>query len=92
KEALKLKNILRKVKDKNAYSVAELGIGTNNKAKITGNILEDEKAMGTAHIALGNNKSYEGKIDVPIHVDGVFFKPTIIVDDKKIMENGKLLI
>ena len=92
KKSGKLKKVLDSVKDKNAYAIAELGIGTNDKAKITGKILEDEKVLGTAHIALGNNKSYGGKIDVPIHIDGVFRKPTIWVDNKKIMDNGKLLI
>jgi leucyl aminopeptidase (aminopeptidase T) len=90
--AKKLNSVLKNVNDKNAYAVAELGIGTNDAAKITGRILEDEKVLGTAHIAFGNNKSYGGKIDVPIHLDGVFNKPDIIVDDIKIMKNGKLLI
>jgi len=92
KTARKLKKVLKSINDKNAYAIAELGIGTNDKAKITGNILEDEKVLGTAHIALGNNKSFHGKIDVPIHLDGIFKKPTIWVDNKKIMNNGKLLI
>ncbi|MBI2548258.1 aminopeptidase [Candidatus Woesearchaeota archaeon] len=74
------------------YSVAELGIGTNADAKLTGLILEDEKVLGTAHVALGNNLSFGGSIDVPVHIDGVFTKPTIIVDGKTIMHEGKLLI
>ena len=52
-------------------NVAELGIGTNYKAKITGNVLEDEKVAGTFHVAFGNNKRFGGKIDVPFHVDVV---------------------
>lgn len=71
-------------------NIAELGIGTNDKAKITGITLEDEKVMGTAHIALGNNIALDGKVDVKIHVDGVFRKPTISVDGKVIMEKGKV--
>ncbi len=59
-------------------SVAELGIGTNYKAKITGNVLEDEKVAGTCHIAFGNNKYFGGKIDIPFHVDVVIKKPEII--------------
>ena len=90
--AKKVKKVLDSVNSKNAYAIAELGIGTHHKAKITGNILEDEKVLGTAHIALGNNLSYGGHIDVPIHLDGVFLNPTIHIDDKKIIENGKLLI
>jgi aminopeptidase len=91
KVAKKVVKQLNSIKDKNAFAVAELGIGTNNMAKITGNILEDEKVKGTAHIALGNNKSYGGKINVPIHLDAVFKNPTIYVDNKKIIDNGNFL-
>ncbi len=75
-----------------AYNLAELGIGTNDQAIVTGMILEDEKVMGTAHIALGNNMSMGGTCNVGIHVDGVFFKPTIKVDDRIILREGELLI
>lgn len=91
KSAEKLRNMLKGL-GKEAYNIAELGIGTNDAAKISGNVLEDEKVLGTAHIALGNNLYYGGHVDVPIHTDGVFFKPTIWLDDKVIMEKGKLLI
>lgn len=91
-DAKKLKGILDSINDKRAYNIAELGIGTNDSAKVTGDVLEDEKVFGTAHIALGSNMSYGGKVDVPLHLDGVFYKPTIIVDKKMIMKDGKLLI
>jgi len=91
-EGDKLDKILKSINDKDAYNIAELGIGTNDRAKINGCVLEDEKVFGTAHIALGNNRGFGGKINVPVHLDGIFSKPTIFVDNKKIMENGKLLI
>ena len=75
-----------------AWKVAELGIGLNPKAKITGNILEDEKVVGTVHIALGNNLSYGGDNDVPLHLDGVILNPNIFFDDNKIMQSGKFSI
>ncbi len=78
-------------KGEKAFYVAEFAIGTNDKAIITGNTLEDEKVLGTAHIAFGNNVSFDGTNDVDIHLDCVFFRPTISVDGKKIMENGKLM-
>jgi leucyl aminopeptidase (aminopeptidase T) len=77
---------------KEARNIAELGIGTNDKAEIVGNILEDEKVFGTCHIAIGNNTGFGGKVDVPLHLDGIITKPTISIDNKKIMEKGKLLI
>jgi len=73
-------------------NIAELGIGTNEKAIITGCVLEDEKVLGTCHIALGNNMGFGGKTDVEYHADCVFDKPTIEIDEKTIMEKGKLLI
>ena len=43
-----------------ARNVAEFGIGTNDKAIISGLILEDEKVMGTIHIAFGAELSSHG--------------------------------
>ncbi len=77
---------------KKGMTVAELGIGTNHAAQITGQILEDEKVMGTIHIAFGNNVGMGGTCDVGIHIDGVVTQPTVFVDDFKIMEDGRLLV
>ncbi|MBD3310315.1 aminopeptidase [Candidatus Woesearchaeota archaeon] len=73
-------------------NIAEFGIGTNDRSRISGNVLEDEKVLGTVHIALGNNIRIGGKTDANIHVDGVILKPSFSVDGKKIMEKGKLLL
>jgi leucyl aminopeptidase (aminopeptidase T) len=73
-------------------NVAELGIGTNHKAKIVGSVLEDEKVLGTVHMALGDNKSMGGNVSVPSHLDGILLKPTLWIDDKIIMQDGVLKI
>ena len=75
-----------------AFNVAELGVGTNDAARIIGSILEDEKVMGTIHIALGNNMSMGGTVDVPIHLDGIIKDPSLELDGKMIMEKGELLL
>jgi leucyl aminopeptidase (aminopeptidase T) len=85
----KLEKIFRELGEK-ARQIAEFGIGTNPKAKIIGNILEDEKVLGTCHFALGNNVSFGGKNDVSFHLDGIIKDPTIFVDEKEIMRNGVL--
>jgi len=72
-----------------ARNIAEIGIGTNPKAKVIGNILEDEKVFGTVHIAIGNNLSFGGNVDVPLHLDGIILKPTLEVDGKVLIKNGK---
>jgi leucyl aminopeptidase (aminopeptidase T) len=77
---------------KNARNIAEFGIGTNDSAKLSGILLEDEKVLGTVHIALGNNVSMGGKVNVPIHLDGVIKEPTVYLDGKELMKSGKLLI
>jgi leucyl aminopeptidase (aminopeptidase T) len=88
--AKKLKTMLDEV-GKEARNIAEFGIGTNDSAKLSGVLLEDEKVMGTIHIALGNNVSMGGSVNVPIHLDGVIKKPTVYMDDKIIMKEGKLI-
>lgn len=85
-----LAKYLRKIK--NADNIAELGIGTNYRAKVIGYTLQDEKAAGTCHIAFGNSAAIGGKVYSKIHVDAILFKPTIFADDKMIMKNGKLTI
>jgi leucyl aminopeptidase (aminopeptidase T) len=93
KKTKELVKLLKKFKDKNVYNIAEFAIGTNYKAKITGKILEDEKVDGTVHIAIGDNSSFGGgKTNAPVHLDGVISKPTVFVDGKKIMDNGRLLL
>jgi leucyl aminopeptidase (aminopeptidase T) len=77
---------------KDGRNVAEFGIGTNDKAILTGLILEDEKVMGTIHIAFGDNKSMGGTIRVASHLDGLIKHPTVWFDERKVMESGKLLI
>lgn len=78
-------------------NIAELGIGTNDRAKRPDNILESEKILGTIHIALGDNSSFGGKIKTPFHQDFVFFRPTVKLrtgDNKSfyLLKSGRLMI
>lgn len=75
-----------------ARNIAEFGIGTNHAAKLSGVLLEDEKVLGTIHIALGNNKSMGGSVGVALHLDGVVKKPTVYLDDTLLMKKGKLIL
>ncbi|GFE56190.1 aminopeptidase [Geobacter sp. AOG1] len=78
-------------------NIAELGIGTNDRASRPDNILEAEKILGTIHIALGDNSGFGGTIQTPFHEDYVFYNPTltaIMADGSRLVliENGKLVI
>lgn len=75
-----------------AYNIAELGIGTNEKAKLSGNILEDEKSLGTIHVALGDNKGIGGEVEAGIHLDGMIMNPTIEIDGEEVIKEGKLTL
>jgi leucyl aminopeptidase (aminopeptidase T) len=84
------RNILEKAegdKDK----IGELGIGTNYGMKPIGWNIYDEKAFGTAHIAIGDNLEWGGVNKASIHIDFVLHNPTIKADDKLIMETGRLV-
>lgn len=85
-----LEKIFEKAGEKGRI-LCELGIGTNYKAIITGNVLEDEKVMGTIHLAFGNNLGFGGKNDAKIHLDGVVRKPWVWFDNKLVIKQGKIL-
>jgi len=91
-EAQKLKQLLSSVGMKEAFNVAEFGIGTNPGARIVGNILMDEKVYRTVHIAFGDNSTIGGRIKAGIHIDGIITKPTVYVDGKMVIKDGEWLI
>ena len=90
-EAQKLVGLLA-AHGRDARNVAEFGIGTNDRATLTGVILEDEKVMGTIHIAFGDNKSMGGTVGVASHLDGLVRAPSVWFDDRQIMHEGRFLI
>ncbi len=73
-------------------NVAELGIGTNEEAILTGNILEDEKILGTAHVAFGASAAIGGTVQVPVHLDCVVLKPSVEVEGVELVRAGELLV
>lgn len=78
-------------------NLAELGIGTNDKASRPDNVLEAEKIMGTIHLALGDNTGFGGVVAAPFHEDYVFYHPTVTLvmedgSEEIILDNGKLML
>ena len=80
-----------------ASVVGELGIGLNPRARLTGNLLEDEKAGKTAHIAFGHNTDMpNGVNDSKTHRDFLFYNPTFEVEyldgsKKTIIKDGEIV-
>lgn len=73
-------------------NVAELGIGTNERAELTGNLLEDEKILGTCHVAFGASAAIGGTVQVPVHLDCVVMRPEVSVDGEPLVRAGELLV
>ncbi len=83
--------------DDMASTIGELGIGLNPNARLVGNLLEDEKAGETAHIAFGNNMDMNnGANNSKTHRDFLFNKPSMVITyldgtKKEIIRNGKVI-
>jgi leucyl aminopeptidase (aminopeptidase T) len=73
-------------------NLAELGVGTNERATLTGNVLEDEKILGTVHVAFGASAGIGGTVAVPIHLDVVVLDATLTVGGQPILEAGRLAV
>jgi leucyl aminopeptidase (aminopeptidase T) len=75
-----------------ARTICEFGIGMNPMSKVIGNILEDQKALGTVHFGFGDNSTFGGEVKCDIHVDGMLLKPDVMMDGKEIIKKGKLML
>ena len=77
--------------DETGQIVGEFGIGTNPGAMICPNMLEAEKAFGTAHFAIGDSYGL-GLNSSSHHYDALVDNITIRADGRVIAENGRFLI
>jgi len=91
-QATRLLGILRRARSRNAFRVGEFGIGLNPLARLRGAIIEDEAALGTAHIALGDNHRFGGRNKAPIHVDLVLKAPRVELDGRVVLIGKRLLV
>jgi leucyl aminopeptidase (aminopeptidase T) len=73
-------------------SLAELGIGTNPAATLTGNVLEDEKVIGTMHLAFGTSAGMGGVNIAGVHIDGIVLRPTVELDGERVLDDGLLCV
>ena len=90
-DAAILRRILEEKGDPTVYNIAELGIGLNPKARICGIMLEDEGALGTAHIGIGDNHTSGGTVNAPLHLDMIIRSPTLELDGRVVIQDSKLL-
>jgi leucyl aminopeptidase (aminopeptidase T) len=77
--------------DETGKVIGEFGIGTNRKARLSANMLEAEKAFGTAHFAIGDSYGL-GRNSSLHHYDALVEKVTIRADGRMIIKNGRFCI
>jgi len=73
-------------------NLAELGVGTNDRATLTGNVLEDEKILGTVHVAFGASAGIGGTVSVPIHLDVVILDASLEVGGRTVLDTGQYVL
>mgnify|MGYP001296496884 CR=1 FL=1 len=86
--------VAKKLKSKdreNVWTVAEFGFGMNPNARLVGNVLEDEKRLGSCYFSIGDNSRLGGTSNVGIHISGVLAEPSVWLDDTCITESGVFL-
>ena len=91
-ENSRIKEKVEKVE--NARNIAEFGLGTNPEAYFSRNLIQDEKILGTVHIALGDNSfcfpdGHEKEVESEIHWDFVLKNPTVWFDDERVLDEGE---
>jgi leucyl aminopeptidase (aminopeptidase T) len=73
-------------------NLAELGVGTNDRARLTGNVLEDEKILGSVQVAFGASAGIGGTVSVPIHLDVVVVDASLEVDGQRVLDHGRYVL
>ena len=61
-------------------------------ARLIGNLAEDKKLYGTVHCAIGDNKPLGDVVEGSVHLDGLMLKPTVLVDGKTLVKEGKVFV
>ena len=67
-----------------------VGLGLNPMARVTGTLLEGEKALGSVHLGFGDNAAYGGNVRCAVRVDALITKASVEIDGKTILERGTL--
>lgn len=91
REAEILRKWLEDMGDPNMYNVAHIALGCHPNAKLTGNILEDERVWGAVDWGFGSQSpTFKGKLGIATsHFDAVALGATLTVDGELLIRNGE---
>lgn len=83
---------LRSKDREDVWTMAEFGFGMNPQARLSGNVLEDEKRLGTCYFSVGDNTALGGTSAVGIHIPGVLKDASVWLDDTQLISKGKFVV
>jgi len=93
-EAVEYESWLKSFNHPRMLKLAHICYGANPGAKLTGNIVEDERIWGITQWGIGNVGPMliepEG-ILAPSHSDGICLNSSVWLDGKQIMDKGKMI-
>ncbi len=92
RDAVRYRQHLEEQGDPKLFEICHYSIGLNPRAKLSGNIYEDERYMGCLDVGFGSqDPRWGGTVGVSKHhVDIVLASPEIIVDGKTIVARNEL--
>ena len=85
-----MRNWLESRNDPTIYKLCHFTIGLNPKAGISGNMIEDERLLGSVDFGFGSQaKAFGGTVGLsPYHMDVILRSPSVILDGKIMIENN----
>ena len=93
KQAAVLRTLWERQADPSVYNIAQLAIGLNpDCTAFTGVFLNDHGAYGTVHIGIGTSAALGGSTQSAMHLDGMMYAPTLLLDGQPILENGEVVL
>jgi len=93
KEATEYEKFLKGFNHPQMLKLAHVCYGFNPGARLTGNILEDERVWGGTEWGIGNVGGHlvPGGISGPSHSDGICLNSSVWLDGVQIMDKGQVL-
>ncbi|MEM1830672.1 MAG: hypothetical protein QXJ97_03975 [Desulfurococcaceae archaeon] len=90
-EAKLFEKWIKSFNDEKMLNIAHISYGCNPGAKLSGNILEDERVWGVVEWGIGSQSpTFKGKLGpASSHTDGVCLNPTVECDGELIIVNGE---
>jgi leucyl aminopeptidase (aminopeptidase T) len=87
-----LRDTLRAFNDPTAYTLAEFACGLNPACRIYSTNLEDLGKLGFGHNGIGSNYAIGGRVAAPCHIDVVYSEASLYIDDRLVLDRGRILI